>query len=429
MTAPAHSPTPVSPAQLRDAPRRLEGPDKVRGRVAYAGDLVHPPAGGPLDVAVAVTSTQASGQVLGIDAAAAQAMPGVRVVVTHENAPRLHKASSFMGTELADLLPLQDAQLYYYGQCLALVVADTLAHAQAAAAAVAVRYSAPDPAAVFTLAQGLGQAQDAEKVGSGAAGQVTVGDPEKAYAAAPHQLDATFTTAAHHHNAMEPGAAIAAWDADGGLTVQLPTQFAYGDATLLAQAFGFGLLEGVPRIVAQVAGLEFDSRVRVISTMAGGSFGGKVENVQLLLAPLAAKVNGRPVKLVLTRAQTFALMPFRGETWQRVRLGANAHGRLHALLHHGVAAKALKGQFIEPIGELTPKLYAAPHIDVRHQQVTLRTNAPSWMRSPGACVGQFALESALDMLAHQLGLDPLDIRLRNHADVEPDTGKEWSARH
>ena len=423
------TPAPVSPAQLRAAPRRLEGREKVRGQIAYAGDLSHPEMSGPLDVAVAVTSTQASGQVLGIDVAAALAMPGVRLVVTHENAPRLHPVASFIGSELTELLPLQEAQLYYYGQCLALVVADTLEHARAAATKVVVRYSAPNPAAIFTLAQGLGRAEDAQTVGVGGVGQVTHGDPEPAYAAAPHRVDCTFTTSPHHHNTMEPGAAIAAWTADGGLTVQLPTQFSYGDATILGQAFGIGLDEQMPRIVVpSPVGGEFDNRVRVISTMVGGSFGSKGANVQLLLAPMAAKLNGRPVKLVLTREQTFSLMPFRAESWQRIRLGADASGHLQAVLHHAVAAKALIGQCIEPMGELTAKLYAASHIGVRHQRVLLHTNVPGWMRSPGACVGNFAVESAMDILAHQLGLDPLEMRLRNHADVEPDTGHEWSSK-
>lgn len=419
----------VSPVQVRDAPRRLEGPAKVLGQAKYVGDFHHPEAGGPLAVAVAVTSTQATGRVLAIEVAAALARPGVCLVVTHENAPRLHAVTSLLSAEIGELLPLQDDKLHYYGQCVALVVADTLEHAQAAAPHVRVSYSAPDPAAAFTLAQGWARVEDAEKVGGGDPGQVKIGHPEKAYAAAPHQLDATFTTPPQHHNAMEPGGALAHWTTDGGLTVQVPTQYCYADALALAQAFGFGLKQRLPGFAAEALGLaEFDHQVRVVSPLLGGSFGGKANNVHLLLAAMAAKLAGQAVRLVLTRAQTFSLMPFRPETWQRVRLAADGEGRLQAVLHDAVAARGAGGGYVEPIGELTAKLYAAPNIRVHQQQAVLDTNAPGWMRAPGACVGQFAVESALDMLAHQLGLDPLDIRLRNHADREPDTGKEWSSK-
>ena len=410
-------------------PRRLEGCDKVRGQVRYAGDITAQEMGGVLDVAVAVTSTQASGQILAIDAEAARQMPGVRLVLTHENAPRLHPVLATNGAEIGDLLPLQDAQLHYYGQCVAVLVADTLEHARAAAALLVVRYSAPDPQAAFTLAQGGGRAQDVAKVGAGDPGQVKIGDPQAAYEQAAHQVDMTFLTAPHHHHAMEPGAAVAAWDADGGLTVQLPTQFSYGDAVILGEAFGFGLKDRLPNIIAQVlGGIEFNHKVRVISTMTGGGFGSKNGNIHLLLAPLAAKLTGRPVKLVLTRAQTFTLMPFRGEMQQRIRLGADAHGQLQAIIHDAVLAKGTAGQFVAPIGEATKQGYKSPNIGIHVQAAALDTNAPGWMRGPGAPNGQFALESALDMLAEKLGLDPLDIRLRNYADREPGTDKEWSSK-
>ena len=410
-------------------PRRLEGRDKVRGQVRYAGDITSEQMGGVLDVAVAVTSTQASGEILAIGTDAALAMPGVRLVITHENAPRLSNVMATNGAEIGDLLPMQDAKLHYYGQCIALVVADTLEHARAAAPLVAVRYSAPDPEAAFTLAQGADRAKDVAKVGAGDPGQVKIGDPLPAYEKAAFQVDMTFLTAPHHHHAMEPGAVVAAWDANGGLTVQLPTQFSYGDAVILGEAFGFGLKDRLPNIIAQVlGGIEFNHKVRVISTMTGGGFGGKNANILLLLAPMAARLTGRPVKLVLTRAQTFTLMPFRGEMQQRIRLGADANGQLQAIIHDALMAKGTAGQFIAPIGEATKQAYNSPNIGIHVQAAELDTNAPGWMRGPGAPNGQFALESALDMLAEKLDLDPLDLRLRNYADREPGTGKEWSSK-
>ena len=419
------APPPPAPG----SPRRVEGPDKLTGRARYAGDFTAADTGGVLDAAVAVTSTQASGRILGFDAGAARAVPGVRLVLTHENAPRLHAVLATNGAEIGDLLPLQDDKLHYYGQVVAVVVADTLEHAREAAELVHVRYSIPDPAAAFTLAKGHDRAKDVAKVGAGDPGQVQVGHPEKAFAAAPRQVDMSFDTAPHHHNAMEPGAVVAAWQPDGSLTVQLPTQFSYGDAVILGEAFGFGLKDRLPNIIAQVlGGIEFHHKVRVISTMTGGAFGSKNANVHLLLAPIAAKLTGRPVKLVLDRAQTFSLMPFRGEMHQRIRLGADADGRLQAVLHDAVLAKGTAGQFVAPIGEGTTKVYATPNLGLRVQAAALDTNAPGWMRGPGAPNGQFALESALDTLAHQLGLDPLEIRLRNYAEREPDSGKEWSSK-
>ncbi|WP_324679478.1 xanthine dehydrogenase family protein molybdopterin-binding subunit [Hymenobacter sp. GOD-10R] len=429
----SNSPKPTGaelpPLPAPGSPRRLEGRDKLTGRARYAGDFTPDLTGGVLDAAVVVTSTQATGRILHIDASAARQLPGVRLILTHENAPRLHTVLATNGAEIGNLLPLQDDQLHYYGQAVAVVVADTLATARDAAALVHITYSPPDLGAAFTLAQGRGRAADVKKVGAGDPGQVQVGHPEKAFAAASHQVDMTFNTAAHHHNAMEPGAIVAAWEADGGLTVHLPTQFSYGDAVILGEAFGFGLKERLPNIVAQVlGGIEFHHKVRVISTMTGGAFGSKNANVHLLLAPMAAKLTGRPVKLVLDRAQTFTLMPFRGEMHQRIRLGADAEGRLQAVLHDALLAKGTAGQFVAPIGEGTTKVYATPNLGLHVQAAALDTNAPGWMRGPGAPNGQFALESALDTLAHQLGLDPLEIRLRNYAETEPDTGKEWSSK-
>lgn len=411
------------------APKRIEGRDKVTGRANYTGDLNAANMGFAMDVAVAVTSAQATGQLLSIDTGPALASPGVRAVLTHENAPRLHKVLALNGAEIGDLLPLQDGKLSYSGQCVAVVVADTLENAQAAALLVCMTYSGPSNDAAFNLGQGAGRVEDVKKVGAGSPGQVEVGHPERAYEACPGKVDLTFTTPPHHHNAIEPGAVVAAWDEDGRLTVHVPTQFTYGEAMILGQAFGFGLKDRLPRIIGQiVGGFEFDNKVRVICPLVGGGFGGKNGNVQLLLAPMAAKLTGRPVKLVLSREQTFSMMPFRGETRQCIRIAATPDGMLEALIQDAVLGKGTAGQFVEPVGESTAKLYDCKNMRVHQQAAALDTNAPGWMRGPGVSIAQFAVESAVDALAHSLGIDPLDFRLRNHADVEPDTGHEWSSK-
>ncbi len=418
----------LSTDALARAPRRIEGRDKVTGRVRYAGDLSSAEIA-DLDVAVAITSTQSSGRIVSIDAVAALAQPGVRMLMSYQNAPRLKKAMSPIGAEIGELLPMQDDRIHYGGQCIALLVADTLEHARAAAHLVAVTYSAPDNDRAYTLDQGMSRAVDVKKVGAGDPGQVKVGQPEKAYESAPIKVDLIVETSPHHHNQMEPGAIVAAWDEDGGLTVHVPTQFSYGDALILGEAFGFGLRDRLPRIIGQVlGGFQFDNKVRVISTMAGGAFGGKNANVHLLLAPMAAKLNGRAVKLVLARADVFTMMPFRGGSRQRLRLAADKHGKLQALIQDSIVSQGVAGQYVEAAGESVAKAYACPNMLVHQQTARLDTNAPGWMRGPGACLGRFASETAMDVLADKLEIDPLDFRLLNHADVEPDTGHEWSSK-
>ena len=409
-------------------PTRVEARAKVTGSTRYAADLGAADFGGALDHAVAVTSTQAIGRITAIDTAPALALPGVRTVVTHENAPRLHKFTALGGMEIGSFPPLQDDRLRYHGQCVALVVAETLEEARHAASLVKVSYSAPEDA-TFSLDRAEARFEDARRTGSGVPGKTSRGDADAAYANARHRVDMTFDTAPHHHNAMEPGVAVAAWGSDGSLTVHLPTQFAYGEALTLGQAFGVGPNARIPGIVAQlVAGVEVDGKVRVVATPAGGAFGGKNGNIHLLLAPMAAKVNGRPVKLVLTREQCFSMMPYRGETHQRLRLGSDDDGHLTSLVHESWIARGAAGSFIEPMGECSTKVYATDSARMHQQSARLDLNAPGWMRAPGASVAQFALESAMDELAHELGLDPLELRLRNHADTDPDSGRAWSSK-
>jgi xanthine dehydrogenase YagR molybdenum-binding subunit len=423
---------PIGRDRLDAAPRRIEGPDKITGRLRYAGDISAASLGLPENAllhAVAITATRASGRVTGFDAEAALAAPGVRLLMTHANAPRLNKVVALNGAEIGELLPLQDDAIHYGGQCVAVLVADTLAHAIEASVLVKPRYAEQAADTAFRLAEGQRRATDAKSVGAGTPGTVEIGDAEAAYAGAAHRVELALTTSPHHHNAMEPGAAVALWDGDNGLTVHSPTQFSYNEAVILGEAFGFGLKERLPRMVAQViAKYEFSNKVRVIAPPAGGAFGGKNCNVHLLLVAMAAKLAGAPVKLVLSRAQTFTLMPHRGETVHRIRLAADGEGRLQAFLRETVVAQGAKGSFAEPVNEVGPKAYVCPNVALRTRTARLDTSACGWMRGPGAGPDAVGLEIATDMLAEQAGIDPLDFRLLNHADVEPDTGHPWSSK-
>ncbi|WCT74652.1 xanthine dehydrogenase family protein molybdopterin-binding subunit [Sphingomonas naphthae] len=423
---------PLGRDRLDAAPRRIEGRDKITGRLRYAGDISAATLGiaeRALLHAVAIVSTQANGRVLGFDADEALAAPGVKLLMTHENAPRLGKVVALNGAEIGELRPLQDDVLHYGGQCVAVLVADTLQHALEASVLVRVRYSEATEDTAFRLADGRGRAVDAKSLGSGTPGKVETGDADAAYAQAPYKVDVTLTTSAHHHNAMEPGAAVAMWNGEDGLTVYSPTQFSYNEAVILGEAFGFSLKERLPRMIAQViAKYQFSNKVRVVAPPAGGAFGGKNCNIHLLLVAMAAKLAGAPVKLVLSRAQTYTLMPHRGETHQRIRLAADADGQLQSFLREAVVAQGAKGSFAEPVNEVGPKSYACPNLRLHTQTARLDTSASGWMRGPGAGPDAVGLEIAMDMLAHEAGIDPLDFRLRNHADVEPDTGHEWSSK-
>ncbi len=423
---------PLDDERLKQAPRRLEGRDKVTGKLRYTGDLSESTLGiaaGTLLHGVALISSRASGKVLGFDTARALAAPGVTLLMTHENAPKLHKVLAVNGAEIGELLPLQDHLIHYGGQCIGVLLADSLQHAIEASALVTVQYSEPATDTAFTLESAHGRAVDAKSVGMGTPGQVKLGHAEKVFDHAPHSIDLTVTTSAHHHNAMEPGVAVAVWDQEGGLTVHVPTQFSYNEAVILGEAFGFSLKERLPRIITQLVGeFQFSSKVRVIAPPAGGAFGGKNANGHLLLAAMAAKVAGSPVKLVLSRAHTYTMMPFRGQTSQRIRLAADEHGKLQAFLREAVVAQGMKGSYSEPANETAPKTYTCPNLLLKTQTARLNTGAPGWMRGPGAGCDAIGLDIAMDALAHQMGIDPLEFRLRNYAETEPDTGHEWSSK-
>ncbi len=430
----------VDVEQVRTAPVRIDGRAKVMGRGMYTGDLtdatlrpyLHPgEIAPPMLHAVTVPANIAKGTVTAIDTAAATALPGVRLVITHENAPRLKKVSSLTKGETSKFLPLQKPAVVYHGQPLALVIADSFETATQAAGLVRVRYT--EEAALVDFDAHAGEAKQVKKVGADARAQVGWGNAAETYKLASVRVDDTYTTAPAHHNAMEPGASIAHWHADDGavnrLTVLSCTQFVYGDAVALAEAFDIGHTDKILRIVAQVAvGKEFEGRVRVVAPLIGGAFGSKAGSTHCLLAAMAAKLAGHPVKLVLSRPQTFAQMPYRGGLQVRIRLGADRAGHLQALLQDAVLQSSTTASFLEPAGEITPHLYKVPNLAIDHRALCLDVNSPGWMRAPGVAPGQFAVESAMDDLADKLGMNPLELRLRNYAEIDPESGKAWSSK-
>lgn len=412
---------------MPSAPHRLESLAKVTGAARYSADLSHSEVGGQPAHAALVQSDRAQGRVQRLLVEAAEQAPGVLLVMTHLNAPRLQPITTLPGGELGRFLPLQDDRLQYSGQVIAVVVAERADQAEFAAQLIAVEYSAEPREQDFDFTRQ--PAEYPEVVGAGEPAITERGQPDAAWTMAQERLDLEYGTQPQHHNALEPGAALAAWDPQGRLVVDAGTQFTYGDAYALAQAFALGVSQDFPAVMrAGRAEADFSTRIRFRSPLVGGGFGGKKGNAHPLLAAMAARLADRPVKLVLSRRQTFSLMPFRGATRQRLRLGGNRDGQLSVLLQDALIQNAHTSNFIEPVGEMTPKLYACPHLRTRHATARLALNAPSWLRAPGVAVSQFAVESALDEWAHHLRLDPLEVRLRNHAEVEPQSGNPWSSK-
>jgi xanthine dehydrogenase YagR molybdenum-binding subunit len=382
---------------------RLDGPLKVTGRATYAAD--NRPEG--LLYAVMAVSTVARGRV-SLDATAAKAHKGVVDVMTPQNRPPI-----FVDPDLHDqpfnfkFEALQNDRVRYAGQPMAIVIGETLEAASEGAALLAPRYEAETPRADIDV----GECYAPPFVGPGHPATAEKGDVEAGLASAAHTLDATYETPFQFHNAMEPHGIVASFDGDR-LVIDTPTQ-----------ALAFGRLR-----FAQIFGMSPD-KVLVRCRFLGGGFGGKgLMSGPLVLGALAAKLTGRPVKLVATRAQLYGPFGHRSPTRQRLRLGVDGEGRLTALAHHAKVAASSFEDFYEPSANASHTLYAAPAIRTSHEAVRLDTGTPMFVRAPGEASGSLALESAIDEMAAAIRMDPLQFRLLNYAETEPISGKPFSSK-
>jgi xanthine dehydrogenase YagR molybdenum-binding subunit len=406
MTTNAPNPSP-SPRAVGAPLDRIDGPLKVTGAATYAYEY---PVARVTYVAL-VQSTIARGRIVSLDASAARALPGVLVVLWHENAPRLGPQDD------QDLAVFQSADVAYRGQIVAAVVAETLETASEAARLVALRYEEQPHDVELRADRGDLYKPDyvPEKAAPFYAADSVQGDVEAALAAAPVSLDQTYTTPAEHHNPLEPHAALAVWSDDGSgesVTVYDTSQGVYIRQWAIAGAFQLS-----------------PEHVRVIAPYVGGGFGSKgFTHPYAIVAIMAARVVGRPAKLALTRQQMFALAGYRSPTIQRVRLGAGRDGRLTAIAHEAVAQTSARHEMTEPAAVATRVMYAAPNRRTTHRETKLDLPPNSWMRGPGEAPGMFALESAIDELAVATGLDPIELRLRNEPAVDPETGLPFSSR-
>jgi xanthine dehydrogenase YagR molybdenum-binding subunit len=387
---------------------RVDGRLKVTGAAQYAAEFTFE----NLAHAVLIKSTIAKGRITQINTTAAENTPGVIAVITYLNAPKLNPYMEGGHVRVKPgekFLPLQSDEVYYDGQTIGIVVAETFEQARYAASSVQVTYEQEQP--IASLEQGLSQAYQPVKF-YGEELQVQRGDVESALAQAEVRIDATYTTPIEHHNPMEPTAAIALWEGDH-LTIHDSTQWVIG----------------TQRVVADTLGIP-DANVRILSPFVGGGFGCKGWVWwHPVLAAIAARKTGRPVKLVMTRQNMFSSCGNRASTIQQLSLSATRTGQLTGIRHVTTSLTSEVDENTEPCGLTTRILYACPNLQVAHNLVQVNTITSTAMRAPGESTGTYALESAIDELAYQLNLDPIELRLINHADVNPHTGMPWSSKH
>jgi xanthine dehydrogenase YagR molybdenum-binding subunit len=389
---------------------RVDGPAKTTGQARFSAEYPYP----NLAYAALVHATINRGRVTSIDSTDASAIPGVIAVITHQNAPAMKPAPKVTPLNLSSLVSgtsvnyLQSDEVHWDGQPVAVVVAETSDAAKEAAALVQVEYEAVRSTTDFTDAESFAKPQKGSALMPAGAKK---GDAEAALAAAEVSVDLRFTTPPYNHNAIEPHATTAIWDGDK-LTVHDATQSIDWFRAHLALRFGIPAAD-----------------VRVIAQYVGGGFGGKGSIWPgTILTALAARATGRPVRMMLTREGVYRTVGGRTPSIQRVALGAGRDGKLTALVHTSVMRTGRVGGSFEQITSQSGHLYSAENILLRSSSVEQDVIPNTAMRAPGESIGTFALEASIDELAHQLGIDPIDLRMRNEPDRDPLHGKVFSHR-
>jgi xanthine dehydrogenase YagR molybdenum-binding subunit len=391
---------------------RVDGPAKVTGAGRYSAEISLP----NLAYATLIGAAVASGRIDAVDAGEAERSEGVVAVLTHRDLPKIAAQPPLFPSLFGHaapgetFFPMQDDVVHYAGQPVAMVVADTLERAQHASTLVRITYE--ETPSTTTVDQGRDQAYEPERIFGGLVpGRMERGDVDAGLAEAAVRVERTYRFAANHHNPIEPSATTAVWDADR-LTLYDSTQGI--TATQLT--------------VAALLGLS-PTKVRVITHFVGGAFGSKAMVwPHVTLAAFAARQVGRPVKLALTREQMFTSCGHREEQEHQVELGASREGQLTALRHLKLSPTSPFDDWAEPSIGTDAQAYACPNYEGVYRLIRANTMTPTFTRAPGEASGMFALECAMDELAYELGLDPLDLRLRNHADVDPVSGNPWSSK-
>jgi len=381
-----------------DAVSRIEGILKVTGTAQYTTDFaIKNPA-----YAFIVKSTIAAGRILDIDTGEAEKSVGVIAVITHKNAPKLNTQGGVRGGGM-----LQNTNVEFYGQHIGVVVADTYEQARYAARLIKVNYEK-------TIARVEFEKHEKEAVKPKAEDRKDVvrGDVESAFRNAEHKIEAVYETPIEHHQPMAPHATIAVWEAADKLTLYNESQ----------------IVNGIQNSVATTFNLKPEN-VRIVTPHIGGGFGSKGGAWgHVILTAMVAQFVKRPVKLALTRQMMFNSVGLRQKNKQHLRLAATKDGKLTALAHETTTHCAINGEFVEPCGDCSKVMYDTPNSHISYRVVPMDIIIPTYTRGPGKSTGSFALESAIDELAHQLKIDPVEFRLKNEPAKDPSNGKPWSSR-
>jgi xanthine dehydrogenase YagR molybdenum-binding subunit len=404
----------MSAATMGPARNRVDGRLKVTGAAKYSVEFEVPKCAHGWTV----ESNIAKGKITALDTKAAQTVPGVLAVLTHLNMPKFNnppkkeERGGGGGIRNEERFPLSDDGVHYAGQYVALVVAETIEQARYAASLVKVSYAPEEP--LLTMEAAVKKAEK-PKMNRDEKMQITKGDVEKALNdASLVKIEQTYITPTETHNPIEMSGTIAAWEGDQKLTLYDATQF----------------VKGVQNVVSRAFGLELEN-VRVICPFVGGAFGCKGALwMHVLLAAMGAKVAGVPVKLHVTRRNMFVGTGHRTPTRQTLSLAATRDGKLQAIHHVSETLTSPVGQFTESCGaRSTGLMYESPAIRVEETVYPVNVSTPTFMRAPGECPGSYALECALDELAIALKMDPVALRLANHADNHPTKNIPFSAKH
>ena len=389
---------------------RLDGYEKTMGRARYTGEIFLP----NMAYAAIVGATIASGRITAIDPSAALAADGVIAVLAYENLPNIpgepHLLPSLVGAPAPgqSFFPLQGDEIHYYGQPVAIVVADTYEHAQYAAWLVDASFD--ETPSITTIAQGRDLAYAPDRLFGGLMpARDARGDVEAALASAEVVVDGTFHMAANHHNPLEAPTTTAVWDED---------RLSLYDACMGVRS--------TQLTVAHLLGLSL-AKIRVVSNFVGGSFGAKAMVwPHVTLAAIVAREVARPVRLALTRTQAFTTNGHREEQEHHLTLGATRTGRLTAIRHEKLSVTSPFDDWAEPATGVSSQIYDIENFDGAHRLICGNTMTPTFTRGPGESVAAFVLESSMDELAHELDIDPVQLRLMNHGPNDA-RGNPWSS--
>ena len=381
---------------------RRDAPAKATGAAMYAADYGRT---GTAYAALTLSSV-ARGRITRVDTAAAEAVPGVQLVLTHRSMNQDLGSETFImkgGHMQSSFMPLTSDEVHYAGQIVGLVVADTTEAAEQAARALNLEYATQHAAAAMD-SPGRTTKADGEP-------EVVVGDADAALARAPVRVDQEYVTPAQHHHPMELYATTASWN-DGKLTIESPSQWVIGQRAALATIFGIPAED-----------------VHVVSPYIGGAFGSKATLLpHTVLVAAAAQRLGRPVKLVVPRDAMFTVGSFRPATRNRIALGAERDGTMTALIHEAVGQTSEVDHIAFPGTNVTTRMYDVPNIRTSESTIATDVNTPGFQRAPAEAPSFFAFESAVDELAVALDMDPVELRIKNEPKVDPVKGLPWSSR-